>query len=459
MTRTATVTGPVGGGAHGGAFGRTILDLDRYGYVDEEYFLSGVATRYGLAAGSDPGRDGKWVVEPRGTSDYQTRILVMRPADAAAFNGTVVLSWNNVSAGFDSCTGVDSVQLVEEGFAFVGVTTQRVGVHGFPEQPAGLAAWDAERYGSLSIPSDDYSYDIFTQAARAVGRDRARTGVDPMGGLDVRFVVAQGHSQSAGRLATYVNAVQPVERAIDGFLLGLYFGSGSPLEVGEAVMNPATSGGLRTMRVGSNLLRDDLDVPMMVVNSEMEATPCYAVRQPDTDLFRLWETAGTSHVYYQAMAGIAPKFERDFGMAVPVERGMNEVPAAPVNDAALHHFHGWLGGGPAPPAQARIDFAGDPPTIVRDEHGIARGGIRLPQVEVPIATNSSIPAGDEFTQRLGGSCIPFSEEKLRALYGDEATYLARFEDATRAAEKAGVVLPRDVEPLIEEARAQWPLGH
>jgi Alpha/beta hydrolase domain len=119
------------------------------------------------------------------------------------------------------------------------VTTQRVGVHGFPEQPAGLVAWDAEHYGSLSIPSDDYSFDIFTQAARAVGPQRACGGVDPMGGLDVRSVIAQGSSQSAARLATYLNAVQPLERAVDAFLLGVYFGSGSPLEVGEAVMNPA----------------------------------------------------------------------------------------------------------------------------------------------------------------------------------------------------------------------------
>jgi hypothetical protein len=59
---------------------------------------------------------------------------------------------------------------------------------------------------------------------------------------------------------------------------------------------------------------------------------------------------------------------------------------APVNDAALHHMQGWLSGGPPPPAQPRIEFAGDPPEIVRDEHGIARGGIWLPQVEVRIAT-------------------------------------------------------------------------
>ena len=47
----------------------------------------------------------------------------------------------------------------------MGVTAQRVGVHGVGEYPMGLVTWDPDRYASLSIPSDDYSYDIFTQAA------------------------------------------------------------------------------------------------------------------------------------------------------------------------------------------------------------------------------------------------------------------------------------------------------
>ncbi len=49
------------------------------------------------------------------------------------------------------------------------LTTQEVGIEGLPPMPQGLAAWDPQRYGTLTIPSDDYSYDIFTQGALAVG--------------------------------------------------------------------------------------------------------------------------------------------------------------------------------------------------------------------------------------------------------------------------------------------------
>ena len=321
MTETMpTVTGPITGGRHGWSFGRPLADLDRYGYVENEYFLEGSATRYAPAAGTSLDRDGRWQVEGVETRPYKTRIIVIRPADPASFNGTVVASWNNVSAGYDLYNG-ESLEILEGGYAFVGVTTQRVGVHGLPPTPLGLAAWDPERYGSLSIEGDDYSYDIFTQAARVIGRDRPRGPVDPLGGLDVRHVVAQGGSQSAGRLATYVNAVHPLAHAFDAYLLTIYFGSGSGLEVGDFVVNLASPQvNRRPALTGSNLLRDDIDALVMVVNSELEAIACYDVRQPDTDHFRYWEAAGTCHVSVQGMEARRPKFVRDFGseLAMPV---------------------------------------------------------------------------------------------------------------------------------------------
>ena len=91
-----------------------------------------------------------------------------------------------------------------------------------------------------------------------------------------------GGSQSAGRLATYVNAIHPLAGAIDGYLLTIYFGSGTPLEVGDEVVNiVAPTSRQRPRRpAGAQPLRDDLDVPVMVVNSELEAIACYACASP-----------------------------------------------------------------------------------------------------------------------------------------------------------------------------------
>jgi hypothetical protein len=460
MTSATTrpqVTTPSGVGSRGYPFGLTLEDLAAHGYRADELFLEGVATRYRTAPGTELGPDGRWSAEPSETAPYRTRVLVYRPIDAGRFNGTVVLHWNNVTAGYDLFGG-DTPEVFAGGYAFAGLTTQHVGIHGLPAAPQGLRAWDPERYGTLSITSDDDSYDIFTQAARAVGPDRDRT-TDPLGGLDVERVVAMGSSQSAGRLATYVNAIQPLARVIDGFLLFIYFGSGTPLAVGDEVVNivnPSEPFDARAALRGRNHLRDDLDVPVMVVNSELEAISCQPVRQPNTERFRYWEAAGTCHVSQQSMDLRAPRFERDFGTALPMPPNVNHISMTPLYDAALHHMHEWLTTGQAPPAPPLIDFGGDPPEVVRDEHGIARGGIRLPQVEVPIAQNSAIPVADDIFSVLYGSSVPFPADRIRALYGDASTFLTRFEAAARAAEQAGVLLPRDIPGLVDEARASFP---
>jgi hypothetical protein len=460
MTSSTTrphVSEPGNAGAHGAPFGLTIEDLAARGYRADEYFLAGEATRYRAAPGTELGVDGRWSAEPAGTAPYRTRVLVYRPVDPARFNGTVVLHWNNVTAGYDLFSG-DTPEILDGGYAFAGLTTQRVGIHGLPGAPQGLLAWDPERYDSLSITSDDDSYDIFTQAARAVGPDRDRT-TDPLGGLDVERVIAMGSSQSAGRLDTYINAIHPVAGVVDGFLLLIHFGSGTALAVGDEVVNivnPSEPFDARTALRGRNRIRDDLDVPVMVVNSELEAISCLPVRQPDTDRFRSWEAAGTCHVSRQAMEARAPRYERDFGTPLPVPANVNQISMVPLYDAGLHHLDRWLRDGVAPPVAPRIEFDGDPPEIIRDAHGIARGGIRLPQVEVPIARNSAVPVADDIFSLLYGSSVPFSPAEVRALHGDEEAFLARFEEAAHAAEDAGFLLPRDVPALVEEARRAYP---
>ena len=458
------IQGPVTGGKHGWAFGRPLFDLKAHGYVEAEYFLTGTATTYRQTPGTAWERDGHWQAEPKESVPFKTRILVYRPADPKRFNGTAIVSWNNVTAGYELFGG-ESAEILEGGYAFVCATVQRVGVHGFPANSQGLAAWDPERYGSLGIPTDDASYDIFTQVARTVGPKRDRSGIDPLAGLDVRKVIGLGASQSAARLSTYVNAIHPRERAFDGFLLQIYFGRGTAIEVGSAIHNSdftARLGGstlpaiLReTGLIGSNLIRNDLDVPVMVVNSELEAVACHGVRQPDTDLFRYWESAGTSHTASQTQDVRGKKYEREFGARSPVLDDMNRIALTPYYDAAIHHLNRWVNGGVTPPSQPLIAFAGEPSDVVRDARGIAVGGVRLPLVEVPVALNSAIPLEPTRGLLLRGSNAPFDARELKALYRDEAAYLALFEQAAQRAVQAGVMLPRDVAPSVEEAAREY----
>lgn len=452
---TATVSGPVTGGKHGWPFAASMLDTSALGYEEHEYFLTGTASRYVDVDDSTSRRDGHWQAAVAGTDEFSTRFIVYRPADPARFNGTVILTWNNVTAGHDLFSA-DSLQLFESGTALVCLTTQKVGIEGLPPLHQGLAQWDAERYGSLTIPSDDYSYDIFTQAALAVGPQRSGV-TDPMGGLQVERVVALGASQSAGRLATYINAIQPLTHAMDGFILAIYFGRGTPLEVGDTVVNinaPQAQSPQQRL-TGQNLVRDDTGVPVFVVNSELEAIACYNVRQDDTETFRYWESAGTCHVSQQVGAARQRMHARDEIKSRPQAEGINAIPMALLYDAVFHHMQHWLADGVQPPVQPKIEFDQDG-QVIRDELGIAKGGIRLPQVEVPIATNSAIPRGEDIFAMLGGSSEPFGAETLATMYDNKASFLKNFEAAAMKAVEAQVLMPRDVDVLVKEADERWP---
>ncbi len=147
---------------------------------------------------------------------------------------------------------------------------------------------------------------------------------------------------------------------------------------------------------------------------------------------------------------------RDFGaqppgLAMPGVENPNTLSFGPVADAALHHVQGWINGGPPPPSQARVEFAGEPSVIVRDEHENALGGIRLPDLAAP--TGSHRGASKEGVPDLSGSSTPFSGEKLRELYRDHEGYLAQFEAAVRHGVSEGFLLPRAAERLRAEAAA------
>ena len=197
------------------------FDLAPLGYSTEEFFISGTATSYSLAGGQTP--DGHWRATVAATAPYVTRIVAVRPTDAHKFNGTVVVEWLNVSAGTDATPDWNAAhrQIMRGGYAYVGVSAQKVGVEGGPSiaglnaMAASLKKANPERYGSLNHPGDAFSYDIYSQAGWLLRQPKA-SGV--LGPLAPKRIIAAGESQSAVFLTTYVNAVDPLAKVYDGFL-------------------------------------------------------------------------------------------------------------------------------------------------------------------------------------------------------------------------------------------------
>ena len=168
----STVVRPTVTAVPGSPFlGLGAFDLGALGYVVEEYFISGTATSYKLTG--EPTQDGAWTAKAADAAPYATRIVVVRPKDPKRFNGTVAVEWLNVTGGLDA--GPDWTyshrEMLRSGFAYVGVSAQRVGVEGGQSLGgAGMPLKKANpaRYGSLVHPGDAFSFDIFSQAGEAV---------------------------------------------------------------------------------------------------------------------------------------------------------------------------------------------------------------------------------------------------------------------------------------------------
>ena len=214
-------------------------------YVVDEVLLEGVACAYAVPGGERPPVDGTWDVEVAGEAAYRTRLLVVRPGDDAHFNGTVLAQWQNVSSGAE--LGGPPAE-ASTGYAWVGVSAQEIGLYGFPAgmtrraMPTAvpLIERDPARYGTLHHPGDQGSFDIFTQAGRAL-RGEHDGAVDPLGGLDVRRLVALGGSQSAMRLVAYLDAVHPRVGVYDGFVLSVWEGRAPRPEEGAVAMGVRTA--------------------------------------------------------------------------------------------------------------------------------------------------------------------------------------------------------------------------
>jgi len=122
--------------------------------------------------------------------------------------------------------------------------------------------------------------------------------------------------------------------------------------------------------------------------------------------------------------------------------------------AALRSLDTWIRTGDAPPEAPDLEVEVGPTgtAIVRDDDGIALGGIRLPQVEAPVvALTGDAAPGSSVICLLMGSTLPLAPGRLGELYPTADAYLDAFEQAADDAIDAGFVLADDREALLAGA--------
>lgn len=398
-----------------------------YGYVEEEYFISGSV-------------DGK---------PYTTSLLVRKPKDPAKFSGLVAVETVHAQ-GAVPLWGSHEVWMTG-GHGWIAVASQRFALEEHVKKS------NPSRYASLQIPEapqsaagpaanpmaagaqDLISQQIMTQVG-ALLKSNAKNG--PFSGMKVKYLIMGGASQTGGTTLRYIQdshakAHMPDGKPIyDGYLPMEAFPTSAPVSAPDAViMHPVTEG----------------DV-MNVLNAKRPL-----VERPDgdapTDRYRHYEITGDSHVGTRGITDPLTVFSTLKNGVKPGEH-LSQFPAAELMRAAVFNFVEWLIKGVAPPKAFPIEVADG--QIVRDQFGNAKGGVRSPYVDVPsvhyIASAPTVE-GDNPFRRLIGLQEPFPPEKLQSLYKSRANYLKRFNQDIDKMVAGRWLRPKDAEQLkAEEAK-------
>jgi Alpha/beta hydrolase domain len=454
------VTGPIaapdvpGAPSHNYIFFASNHDLAAHGYVEEEYFIKGNATTY--KTGGTATSDVLATNQP-----YYTRIVVRRPVDPKRFNGTAIVEWYNVSNFFDAenVWFDDWEGMMRSGYVWVGVSPQTVGVEA-------LKKWSPKRYAGFTVGKevaatptsaprppgspdlDAMSFDIFTQVGYALKHPGS---VDPLGGLRPKILLATGQSQSAGRLATYVNNIQPLAKVYDGFML-------------DAAATP---------------IRSDLTVPVLRLMAEHDVvTGGAATRQPDTDKFREWEVAGTSHMSRHVRESREAVELRDNGLSLEAKMAPlcanpqvgTRTPMGQVVAAAFAALSKWAEGGKPPAIAPKLDItqvnkAPQQSVVAKNADGLAQGGIQLASQAVPTEINLGVNEPSAAASNAGihgeaigaGACVRWGPStdmtvaELKAKYPTHADYVAKVRKVTEDNVAKGYLLKADGDDQIRAA--------
>jgi hypothetical protein len=444
------------------------IDLKKAGYVEEEFFVSGNANVY------DPGTDGSLssVTVRSANAPYTTRILVIRPANAAKFSGNVVLEPFFSARRFDWALmwGYSHESLMEHGDAWVGLTP--------PADIAGLNKFNPTRYAPLSAanptpqaacpgagqngPSpveDGLRWDMMSQVAAAL-----KTPGGPMGNMKVEAIVM---TTQGGDLLTYANIFASKAKMADGSKVVDGFLSRNPGAVGK--LNQCAP------NVAANDPRQGFhrtNAAVIAVVAQGEVPDSVKLRRNDNDdpydRFRYYEVAGVGHIdgfaYHQfptiadqtAAVGSA-QGSVDWPFNAPCEPAFAmpfQSALAYVYDSSFQNLFTWIRKGTAPPKAEPIKLKqnGDKQEIVVDESGNGLGGVRTPYVDVPVATYLTTSPGPGTCRELGHS-VPLSQAKLQTMYPNDKAYTTKVAASVDALVKDGWLTEGDGKKIKAELKA------
>jgi hypothetical protein len=420
--------------------GVLVWNVEALGYESAEYFLTGRADVYKPVSMADApdvaSRDNSKDLGRREFSrevvragqPYTTRLIVYRPKNKRRFSGNVIVETLHPNGGGNSLAW-NAVHhfFVANGDAYVGVQ--------HPLTFSGVKAADAARYERLNAVDPTQLWGMLTETGATL---KLQERTSPLYGYAVKRLLMTGYSYTGVATATFANyhhqeAKLPNGRNIfDGYL---------PMADAQYVR--------------------PLNVPVMRFNTQSDFNGFGGLnnRRPDDDRYRHYEIAGAAHVAIHAPDGAAvppspgkvptPSGQPHFSQttcqeAFPAGSHPNDFPVYLVQAALFDNMYRWMSKQQLPPASALIETNADGSARV-DDHGNALGGVRYPQVAIPVAAYG---VGTTDACILFGYTAPFDAETCRALHGSRENYLSKVKAAGEALVSGRLLLRDDLDKLV-----------
>ncbi|MEY4760325.1 MAG: hypothetical protein RLZZ200_181 [Pseudomonadota bacterium] len=428
----------------GAARTRQPVDLGVAGYVEKEYLVTGLA---GVpdwnAQGMSP------AVRLRSDNHpYVTRMLVRRPAERARFSGRVVVELLDGAGGSDTAPlwGLSAAHFLRDGDAWVGLTVM-------PAAAEALRRFDSMRYKDIRLaapssqdcrnapttPDQGLAWDVIAQAGALL---RSSSKENPLVDFDVRRLVAGGYGRAGSYVVTYVNVAHDTLRL------------GNERPVFDAYVDVAGVDGAAPLHdCAASMTAEDprrqvpkRDVPVITVMTQTDVGRTQWMRRSDgdaeDDVYRLYEIAGMGHAgpfpagqpssLDAKIAGI------DASADVVCLEPASTFPAGLAMNAIWQQLDELLVDGKALSSVPRIE-TGEAGVVRVDTLGNAIGGWRLPQLDLPLAVYRATNRARPDAPAAQGLCAltpmmrRLEPAKLKALYGNRATYLKKFNAALETA--------------------------
>ena len=431
------------------------LDLAARGFVEHEFFTSGVAAVYA---------DDLSVLRE---VPYTNRLIVRRPASGGS--GRVYVEILNPSNGYDA-EGLWRRAwdwLLASGHTYVAFSIKPVTIDACklydPVRYAPLS-WDLdpanphEQVGAGFPPFDvvpgceeGIAWDVITQTGNLL---RSDVGMPVLGGTSAAPLVLVGQSQSGHYLNTWLRHFHPLTPGLwDAFVVSVGTTLERPLR-----QEPVDANGMYALVHNEEAV--PVSAPTIAITCEGDvalygAIGFGAAARPglgEGPNRRSWCVVGAGHTEVTSPVmpgnpGVVRAGRRPRQMTADVLASGNTYPLQPAVTAALDAVAAWVDGVEAP---ASVWFAvDDAGALARDADGNARGGLRFGLIEYPVA---SFHGGTGGTL---GTLAFFPAARVLAAYPTVETYLAAAASIDRPLVEAHYLNEFGFAQLQDAARELW----